>query len=58
MLLLMHNKMKKHLFLQTVWLMEEMFLKFDASADGVARSSEDMIRVQNEPGQTETWIDE
>lgn len=35
----MHNKMKKYLFLQTVWQMEEMLLKFDASADGVARSS-------------------
>lgn len=40
-LLLMCNKMQKYLsFLQTIWLMEEMLLKFDTSVGGVARCSE------------------
>lgn len=39
-LLLMYNKMQKCLyFLQTIWLMEEMLLKFDTSIGGVATCS-------------------
>lgn len=40
LLLLMYNKMQKYLyFLQTIWLMEEMLLKFDTSLGGVAMYS-------------------
>lgn len=38
-LLLMHNKTQYLSFLQTIWLMEEMLLKFNTSVGGVARHS-------------------